>query len=110
MIQKTLNFDTPAKLSRKSDPITSQASAAETEKKLKGCKAKMLAVMQTSQQPLTANEAADGCHNIWPETLPETYRKRALDLVRDGFVTEHGERRCEVTGKTAITYKVKERQ
>jgi hypothetical protein len=110
MIQKTLSFDTPEKLSRKSDKLTSQKSAAETEPKLKGCKAKMLAVMQTSQQPLTANEAADGCHSIWPDTLPETYRKRALDLVRDGFITECGERKCQVTGKTATTYKLKEQR
>ena len=111
MIQKTLNFDIPTKLSRKSDPITSQKSAAETEKKLTGLQEKMLHVIKCMGEVKapTANEAAAMCIEVFRSGLSETYRKRAKEMVRAGLIEECGERACKVTGKTATTYKVKER-
>ena len=58
MIQKTL-FDTPAKLSRRTDPITSQKSAAETEPHVNTCEGRMLAVLRKAKSPLTAREAGE---------------------------------------------------
>jgi len=106
MIQKTL-FDTPAKLSRKSDNLTSQKSAAETEKKLGKLQESFLLGLRFLKQA-TANEvAADAV--LQCGGVPESYRKRARELVRAGRVVECGERKCEVTGKTATVYKLKER-
>ena len=105
MIQKTLNFDPPAKLSRKSDPITSQKSAAETAKKLGPLKEAFLLGLRFLKEA-TANEVATDCV-LQCGGITESYRKRAKDLVRDGLIEECGERACEVTGKTATTYKLK---
>lgn len=108
MNQLTLSFDTPAKLSRKSDPITSQKSAAETEPKLGKLQQAMLLMFQASLWPATANEAAreavvdfGGC--------AESYRKRVKELIERDLIEECGERRCEVTGKPCRTFKLKER-
>ena len=110
MIQKTL-FDPPTKLSRKSDKLTSQKSAAETEKKLTGLQEKMMHVIRCMGEVKapTANEAAAMCIEVFRSGLSETYRKRAKEMVRAGFIEEAGERPCKVTGKTATTYKPKER-
>lgn len=107
MIQKTL-FDGPAKLSRKSDKITSQKSAAETEKKLGRLQEMMLGMIAASLWPPTANEAAKEAASEFSGRA-ESYRKRALELVRAGRIVECGERVCKVTGKTATVYKLKER-
>ena len=107
MIQKTLSFDTPAKLSRRSDKLTSQKSAAETEKKLGFLQEAMLGMFAASLWPATANEAAKEAVVDFGGRA-ESYRKRALELVRAGRIVECGERKCEVTGKTATTYKLKE--
>jgi hypothetical protein len=107
MIQKTLNFDTPAKLSRKSDPITSQKSAAETEPKL-GRYQEIFVRSLRFLKEATANEvAADAV--LLGRGSPETYRKRAMELIRAGRIEECGEGKCKVTGKTATIYKVNER-
>ena len=111
MIQKTL-FDPPTKLSRKSDKLTSQKSAAETEKKLTGLQEKMMHVsrcMGEVKAP-TANEAAAMCIEVFRSGLSETYRKRAKEMVRAGFIEEAGERPCKVTGKTATTYTARQAQ
>jgi hypothetical protein len=107
MIQKTL-FDTPAKLSRKSDPITSQKSAAETEKKLGTLHQSFLCSLAILRRNSTANEIAANCVGL-DGGSHESYRKRAKELVRDGLIEECGERACEITGKTAMTYKLKDR-
>jgi hypothetical protein len=106
MIQKNL-FDPPAKLSRKSDPITSQKSAAETEKKLGPLKEAFLILLRFLKEA-TANEVATDCV-LQCGGIAESYRKRAKDLIRDGLIEECGDRRCEVTGKSATVYKLKER-
>ena len=107
MIQPTFAFDTTAKLSRKSDPITSQKSAVETEKKLGRLQEMMLGMIAASLWPPTANEAAKEAASEF-SGRSESYRKRARELVRLGRIVECGERACTVTGKTATTYKLKE--
>ncbi len=107
MAQRTLEFDTPAKLSRKSDPITSQQSAAETEKKLGKLKAGCLAVMKAATKPMTAREIAVQAAKEFGG-FDSSYRARPSELVTDGLAVEAGERACEVTGKSAMTFRVKE--
>lgn len=107
MIQQTL-FDSPAKLSRKSDPITSQQSAAETEPQLNGLQSCCMIVLGRALSPRTANEIAAECVRQYGK-MAESYRKRLHELVRDGFAIECGDRACEVTGKPCMTFKVKER-
>ena len=106
MIQKTL-FDTPAKLSRKSDPITSQQSAVETDPQLPGLQSCCMVVLGRAVAPRTANEIAAECVRQYGK-LSESYRKRLHELVEDRQAIECGERRCEVTGKNAMTFKAKE--
>jgi len=109
MIQKTL-FDTPAKLSRKSDPITSQQSAAETEKQLGTLHQSFLSCLAISKRSSTANEVARLCAEL-DGGMQETYRKRAGELASKAYgcrIVEDGERRCEVSGKKCMTYKLKE--
>ena len=107
MIQKTLNFDTPAKLSRKSDKITSQKSAAETEPHIDTCEGRMLAVLRESKWALTGREAGRRCELRWPDHEADTYRKRISKMVREKLAFEVGERRCEVSGKMVTTYAAK---
>jgi hypothetical protein len=107
MIQKTLNFDTPTKLSRKSDKITSQKSAAETEKKLGTLHARcMLMFQKYSDSPQTANEVGTLC-SVAFGGMRESYRKRAHELLRMQLIEQAGERKCDITGKTATTYKAR---
>ena len=96
----------PARLSRKSDPITSQQSAAEFQKKLKGAKASCMFILSHYTYPLTAREIANRCvqHSGGFET---SYRARPAELVKDGLVEECGERICEITGKNAMTFRVR---
>jgi hypothetical protein len=109
MIQKTLAFDTPANISRRADPITSQKSAAEIEPHVNTCEGRMLAVLQKAKSPLTAREAGSECERLNPDHEADTYRKRISKMVRDGLAIEAGERRCDVSGKTVTTYTAKER-
>ena len=106
MIQKTL-FDPPAKLSRRTDKLTSQKSAAETEPKL-GRYQELFVRSLRFLKEATANEVAIDAVLLGGGS-PETYRKRALELIRAGRIEECGEGKCKVTGKTATTYKPKER-
>lgn len=106
MIQKTL-FDTSARLSRKSDPITSQQSAVETEPQLTGLQSCCMIVLGRAVSPRTANEIAAECVRQYGK-LTESYRKRLHELVADGQAIECGERRCEVTGKAAMTFRAKD--
>jgi hypothetical protein len=109
MIQKTLGFDPPAKLSRRSDPISSQKSAVETEPHVNTCEGRMLAVLRKAKAPLTGREAGRECETLNPDHEADTYRKRISKMVRDGLAIEAGERRCDVSGKTVTTYTAKER-
>ena len=109
MIQKTLNFDPPTKLSRRTDKITSQKSAAETEPHINTCEGRMLAVLRKAKSPLTAREAGRECERLNPDHEADTYRKRISKMVQNGLAIEAGERRCDVSGKTVTTYTAKER-
>ncbi len=101
-------FDKPAKLCRKSDPITSHQSAAETDHALNGLQSACLDVLTRSGKPQTANEIAAECVRQYGK-LAESYRKRLHELVELNKAEECGERRCKVTGKAAMTFKAKER-
>ena len=105
MNQLTL-FDTPARISRKSDPITSQKSAVETDKKLGKLKAGCLAVMKAATKPMTAREIAVQAAKEFGG-FDSSYRARPSELVVDGLAIECGDRACEVTGKSAMTFCVK---
>ncbi|TXH43688.1 MAG: hypothetical protein E6Q97_33725 [Desulfurellales bacterium] len=107
MTQLLLFTDTPAKLSRRSDPITSQQSAAETQPQLGTLQKIMLGMFKVSLWPATSNEAAKEAASEFGG-MPESYRKRARELVKQGLIEEAGERKCEVTGKSAMTFRVKE--
>jgi hypothetical protein len=109
MSQLTLGFDIPAKLSRKSDPITSQQSAAETEPQLTGLQSCCMVILGRALSPRTANEIATECVRQYGK-LAESYRKRLHELVEIGKAVECGDRACEVTGKTAMTFTAKERR
>ena len=108
MIQGTLftDVDTPAKLSRRSDPITSQQSATEFQKKLKGAKASCMFILSHYTYPLTAREIANRCVQS-SGGFESSYRARPSELVKDGLVEECGFRRCEITGKNAQTFRVR---
>jgi hypothetical protein len=107
MIQQTL-FDPPAKLSRRADPITSQQSAAETEPQLNGLQSCCMIVLGRALSPRTANEIAAECVKQYGR-MAESYRKRLHELVTLNKAVECGERSCEITGKSATTFSVKER-
>ena len=108
MIEQTLFPDASAKLSRKSDPITSQQSAVEFQKKLKGAKAVCMFILNHYTFPLTAREIASRCVQV-SGGFESSYRARPSELVKDGLAEECGERKCEVTGKSAMTFRAKER-
>jgi hypothetical protein len=107
MSQQCFAFDTPAPISRKSDPITSQKSAAETEPKLGRYQELFVRCLRFLKEA-TANEVAIDAVLLGSGGANESYRKRALELVRAGRIVECGERKCQVTGKTATVYKLKE--
>jgi hypothetical protein len=106
MNQLTL-FDRPAQICRKSDPITSHQSAAETEPQLNGLQSCCMIVLGRAISPRTANEIAAECVKRYGK-MSESYRKRMHELVALGKAVECGERPCEVTGKSAMTFKAKD--
>ena len=98
----------PAKISRRSDPITSQQSAVETEPQLTGLQSCCMVVLGRAVSPRTANEIAAECVRQYGK-LAESYRKRLHELVEIGKAVECGDRACEVTGKAAMTFSARER-
>jgi hypothetical protein len=107
MIQKTLGFDTAANIFRKSDPITSQKSAVETELRINTLQSFVLQAIKDAPKPITANEAAREAAKQYVANI-ETFRKRVRELVRLDLVKECEDRKCEVTGKSAMTFRAKE--
>lgn len=102
-------FDLPtssAPIARSSDPITSHQSAADTEPKLKKHQAAVLGILQASDHPMTAQEAA-AVAVARLGGMTETYRKRCHELVGNGKAEECGFRPCTVTGKNAQTFKAR---
>ena len=109
MNQQCFAFDTPARISRKSDPITSQKSAAETERRINTFQWFTLQAIKNASKPITANEAAHEAAKEYVANI-ETFRKRVRELVRMDLVEECEDRKCEVTGKSAMTFRAKGQQ
>ena len=76
MNQLTL-FDVPARISRRSDPITSQKSAAETERRINTFQWLALQAIKNASKPITANEAAREAAKHYVANI-ETFRKRVM--------------------------------
>lgn len=106
MTQLELFDQKPAKLSRKSDPITSHEAAAETEPRINTLQFFVFDAIRKSSKPLTSNEAAIEAAKQYVAAI-ETFRKRVRELVRLDLIEEAGERRCEITGKNAMTFRVR---
>lgn len=88
-------------IARKSDPETSKEAAEVFD--LKSAKSCFIVGLHNCGRAATANEVAiefDG------KMQKETIRKRAKELVRDGFIEIVGERKCLDTGVNATTYKL----
>ena len=107
MIQKTLGFDAPANISRKSDPITSHKSAVEIELRINTLQSFVFQAIKNAPKPITANEAAREAAKQYVANI-ETFRKRVRELVRMDLVKECGDRKCKVTGKSAMTFTARE--
>lgn len=101
-------FEVP-RISRRSDPITSQKSAAETERRINTFQWFVLQAIKNASKPITANEAAHEAAKEYVANI-ETFRKRVRELVRMDLVEECQDRKCEVTGKSAMTFRVKVQQ
>ena len=96
----------PAKLSRKSDPITSQQSAAETEKKLGRLFQEFLSVLRKMSVPATAREIDRECKRLFGG-VPDSHRKRVARLRELKLIEDCGERQCAVSGANAMTFRVR---
>jgi hypothetical protein len=83
MNQLTL-FDRPAQIARKSDPITSHQSAAETEPQLNGLQSCCMIVLGRAISPRTANEIAAECVKRYGK-MSESYRKRMRGCCETAF-------------------------
>lgn len=96
----------PAKLSRKSDPITSQQSAAETEKKLGRLFREFMSVLREMAAPATAREIDRECKRLFGG-VPDSHRKRVARLRELKLIEDCGERPCSVSGANAMTFRVR---
>ena len=95
------------KLARKSDPDTSQESAADIVSKLDGLKASVMQAALDLSKPATASELAEWAQGSASEPAKvESYRKRVRELERDGLLKESGKRPCRVSGKNCNTFEV----
>lgn len=105
-----------APIARESDPITSHQSAAETSKKLTKLHTAFFELLKFlcdfRKKPVTANEVAEQCIKSFPGVAnQETWRKRAGELLSDEYgalIEVVGIRKCEVTGSSARTFRVRE--
>lgn len=96
----------PTKLSRKSDSITSQQSAAETEKKLGKLFQEFLSVLRKMAVPATAREIDLECKRLFGG-VPDSHRKRVAKLREWKLIEDCGERPCAVSGANAMTFRVR---
>lgn len=105
-----------APIARRSDPVTSHKAAAETDKKLTKLQSGFFELLKFlcdfRKKPVTANEVAEQCIRSFPGVAnQETWRKRAGELLSEecgALIEVAGIRKCEVTGTSARTFKVKE--
>lgn len=101
--QIELRFDAaPAQqLARRSDPATSKAAAVNIAPRLGTFKRKLWEMADGT--PRTARELAE-LAVVKHGGEVETFRKRARELVREGFLVEAAVRACVHTGEKATTY------
>jgi hypothetical protein len=66
-----------------------------------------MVVLGRALSPRTANEIATECVRQYGK-MAESYRKRLHELVEIGKAEECGDRACEVTGKSAMTFRATE--
>jgi hypothetical protein len=75
--------------------------------KLNAKQQELFAVFQRSASDLTANEAAQiAKRRFLDKTMPETYRKRAHELVKKGLIEKTMRRRCWETGQICQAYRL----
>jgi hypothetical protein len=100
-------FDNPIapKLARRTDPATSQLSAAQTEAELGDCHATMMSVMNDCFISWTAREVGAESADCNPKHEAETYRRRMHELVRLGLIEVCGRIKDETTGRTVQLYR-----
>ena len=104
-------------IARKSDPQTSQQSAAETTKKLTRLHTAFFEMLKfqcdARKKSVTAIEVAAACVLAFPGVAnQETWRKRAGELLSEEYgqlIEVAGTRVCEMTGRSARTFRVKDR-
>ena len=92
-------------LHRASDPETSVESAKETAVKLGNKQMRVLSVARIAVGPQTARELAREAQVRFGGEV-ETYRKRVRELEQSGLLEECQKRNCKVTGKSAATFKL----
>ena len=104
-----------AAIARRSDPVTSHKAASETEKKLTKLHTGFFELLKFlcdfRKKPVTANEVAEQCIRSFPGVAnQETWRKRAGELLSEEYgalIEVVGIRKCEVTGSSARTFRVR---
>lgn len=100
MIQGTLftDVDTPAKLSRASDPITSHKAAERIQHTVTARQLQCLEVLRDNGHPMTSNELAQACCDRFCSDLKvdpvqfakklDNYRKRCDEIKRNPELCE----------------------
>jgi len=93
-------------ITRRDDPPTSKQAAEEIKPALSGLRELFYETLKRADKPLTANEVAIRANETSVFINRETIRKRAKELVEQGWIEPSGATVCSVTGKTASTYEV----
>lgn len=105
-----------APIARMSDPVTSHKAASETKTKLTKLHTGFFELLKFlcdfRKKPVTANEVAEQCLTSFPGVAnQETWRKRAGELLAEEYgalIEVAGIRKCEVTGSSARTFRVRD--
>ncbi len=102
----TTTFTNAAPLARKSDPATSKAAAEQLTKsgKRDSSKAVILAWIGSRLYPTHGYTSAEIAKYACMEH--PTVHKRLPDLRRDGKVVNGAARKCSVTGRQSLTWKL----
>ena len=87
------------RIARLTDKATSHEAAADTRPKLRGLQLAFVEAVASMAEPATAAEIAEAAYARDPSSSRESYRKRALECVRAGFIAECGKRQCRISGK-----------
>ena len=92
-------FSDDTHLARQSDPLTSQASAAETRKQIGKLKQVFLEALKDLGEIRTAREVGERAKEMGLHGDVESVRKRAAELERLKFIELAELRRCPFTSK-----------